>query len=120
MTTQLTVQELAITFDALPLERLNKGLVALMIFETGTDDWICEYQGEVEDAGEDFEEDDTYWKAYDKFCDALWPQAIAETGADEDDYGLLMTALCDDWRGVAARMQNVENREAFLGVIGRL
>ena len=90
-------------------------------YERGTDDWMCEYQGEYEEEhGEAFEEDDDYWAAYDAFCEELAPNVLEQYGAREDHFGLLMQLLPDDWRHITDLMANAGNRDEILKYFQKL
>ncbi len=114
MNAQMTEQQLAATLDALDNHQLHDALLAIVAYERGTDDWICEYQGEYEEEhGEAFEEDDDYWAAYDAFCEELAPNVLEQYGAREDHFGLLMDTLCDDWEKITALMVNADSRNVI-------
>lgn len=115
MTTPMTEQQFAAALDALTYPELHDALLAVAAYERGTDEWICEYQGEYEEEhDEPFEEDDAYWKAYDAFCEELAPDVIEQCGTTEDHFGLLLQALSSDWQQITGLMANAGNRDEIL------
>lgn len=107
---QKTLKSLATRLDQLPFDRLNAALSALVVYELKTDQWIADWQNEVENRGEEFEEDDAYWDAYDDFCSNLYLQVVEDYQALTDDLDLVMEVLSDKWEQIPAFMTAEANR----------
>lgn len=114
MTAAMTEQQFATALDAMDNHQLHDALLAIVAYEQGTDEWICEYQGEYEEEhGQEFEEDDAYWAAYEAFSDELAPDVLEQFGVTKDHFGLLMETLCDDWEKITALMVNADSRNVI-------
>lgn len=115
-----TVEQIAAEVDGISVDRLSAALGALRAFESETGDWICERQAEAEDNGEDLEEDDAYYAAYDNFCAKLSDELVAEYKTSSYDMGLMMEVSGGDWQQIAGAMKDSTKGDLVIDVCTRL
>lgn len=92
--------------DALSEDEFAAAANALAEYEAETDEWMSDNPDDEE--------------GYDAFCESLLPELLAETGATEENFSLLMEASCGELETISECMTNERNREILMEVCSRL